>query len=137
MILKALVSILTTFLFLPSFLFAADYATIQYTDTYSGTSFIVFQKSEGDEKFCRALNQNFIRGLRTTCPNCVIELQGCDSKLPSSFSNIFDDVPGALPYISAPHMRIVVFGSLQAESICRERAEILKTGMNQDVECIY
>lgn len=121
---------------LPAMLLAAEYATIQYTDNSDGVSYIVFQEAAGDMAFCRDLNLNFIRGLRTTCPSCVVELQGCDRSLPSAHRDIFRDVPGALPYISAPHMRIVVFVSPEATEICRERAELLRRGMNQEALCI-
>ena len=115
---------------------SAEYATIQYTDNSTGISFVVFQEAAGDETFCRDLNQNFIRGLQTNCTSCVVELQGCDRELPSAYREIFRDVPAALPYISAPHLRIVVFGSPEASEICFEQADVLRRVMNQEVRCI-
>jgi len=114
------------------------YGIIQYTDHSSGVSFIVFQEADSSKKFCEDLNENYIRGLRTTCSTCVIELNGCDTSLPSAYKTIFQDKPLSVPYLSAPHTRIVVFGVefSHAKSICNEMATRWREGMNQPARCI-
>jgi hypothetical protein len=114
------------------------YGLIQYTDESSGVSFIVFQEADSSKKFCEDLNKNYIRGLRTTCSTCVIELDSCNTSLPSAFTSIFQDEPLVVPYLSAPYTRIVVFGVEfnQAKTICNEMAARWREGMNQPARCI-
>jgi hypothetical protein len=114
------------------------YGIIQYTDQSIGVSFIVFQEGDKTEKFCEDLNENFIRGLRTTCSTCEIEQNGCSTSLPSAYKSIFQNKPLIFPYLSAPHTRIVVYGVElgQAKSICTEMAESWRKGMNQPARCI-
>jgi len=114
------------------------YGIIQYTDESSGVSFIVFQEADSSKEFCEDLNENYIRGLRTTCSTCKIELNGCHTSLPSAYTSIFQNKPLTFPYLSAPHTRIVVFGVelRKAKSICNEMAERWRLGMNQPARCI-
>lgn len=131
--------ILITLLFLPIKTDSSVYyGMIQYTDRSTGVSFIVFQEGDKSEKFCQDLNENFIRGLRTTCNTCVIEQDGCSTSLPSAFISIFQDKPLPFPYLSAPYTRIVVFGVElnQAKSICNEMANRWRQGMKQPAQCI-
>lgn len=115
------------------------YGMIQYTDRSTGVTFIVFQEADESKMFCQDLNENYIRGLRTTCNSCVIEQNGCSTTLPSAYISIFQDKPLVFPYLSASHTRIVVFGVelSQAKSICDEMANRWRQGMNQPAKCIY
>jgi hypothetical protein len=116
---------------------AGYYGSLQYSNPASGVTNIVFQSADS-KKLCKALNDNFLRGLRTTCPQCRVELSGCDTALPSAYRYIFNDQPMHFPYVSAPYTRIVVFGVPieQSRAICREMAQRWQEGMNQPARCI-
>lgn len=114
------------------------YGSLQYSDASTGITHIVFQSSDS-KMLCEALNKNYWRGLRTSCPQCEQELSGCDTDLPSAYRDIFKDKPAIFPYVSAPYMRIVIFGVplQQSRSICNMLARWWKQGMNQPAKCIY
>lgn len=119
-------------------LWAAEYyGSLQISDSSSGVTQIVFQSADS-RKLCKALNENFWRGLRTSCPQCRRELSSCDTTLPSAYRDIFNDKPMVFPYVSAPYTRIVILGvSLQqTTSMCHEMARQLQQGMNQEAKCI-
>src|SRR3989344_8284856 len=125
-------------LMLPEPLWAAEYyGSLQISDPLSGVTQIVFQSADS-KKLCKALNENFWRGLRTSCPQCRRESSSCDTTLPSAYRDIFSDKPLVLPYVSAPYTRIVILGVplQQTTSMCREMARQWKQGMNQQAKCI-
>ncbi len=115
------------------------YGTVQYTKPSTGVTHIVFQEASPDKSFCEALNVNYLRGIRTTCPDCVVEMHGCSKSLNGAYRNIFLDKPMVLPYVSAPHTRIVITGVPMEEalSICHEMAALWRKGMNRDAKCIH
>lgn len=123
---------------LPVSLWAAEYySSLQISDPLSGVTQIIFQSADS-KKLCKALNENFWRGLRTSCPQCRRESSTCDTVLPSAYRGIFNDKPMVFPYVSAPSTRIVILGIplQQSISMCHETARQWKHGMNQQAKCI-
>ena len=115
------------------------YGTIQYMT--QGVSFLVFQhagNTHDNRSFCEEMNRNFLRGLRTSCDDCKVEMEGCGRTLPAAYRDIFSDVPGTFPYISAPHFRIVVFGVAEdtAGNICETRAREWREVLGQPAQCV-
>ena len=119
-------------------LYETYYGMIEYTFESTGVTHLVFQKANSDRSFCNELNEGYLLGLKTTCPDCVIKSESCSTSLPSAYQDIFSDKPMALPFLSAPNKRIVVLGIpvQQAISLCHEMAEAWRMGMNQDANCI-
>lgn len=122
----------------PGSLWAAEYyGSVLYSDSNTGVAHIVFQSADS-KKLCLALNKNYWRGLRTSCPQCKLELSGCDTKLPSAYRYIFNDRPITFPYVSAPYTRIIILGVPleQAKAVCQELAQRWRKGMNQPAKCV-
>ena len=119
-------------------LYETYYGMIEYTFESTGVTHLVFQKANSDRSFCNELNEGYLLGLKTTCPDCVIKSESCSTSLPSAYQDIFSDKPMALPFLSAPNKRIVVLGIpvQQAISLCHEMAEAWRMGMNQEAKCI-
>ena len=114
------------------------FGMIEYTFESTGVTHLVFQKADSDKSFCNELNEGYLLGLKTTCPDCAIKSKFCSTSLPSAYQDIFSDKPMVLPFLSAPNKRIVVLGIpvQQAISLCHEMAEAWRMGMNQEAKCI-
>lgn len=131
--------VIIIFLHFPAACIAKDYfGFIQYHDVNSGATYIVFQSSDS-KALCKALNKNFWTGVRTSCPQCNLELSGCDTELPSAYRDIFKNQPLVVPYVSAPYTRIAIFGvSLgEAKTLCRIIAQNWEKRIGQPTNFIY
>lgn len=113
------------------------FASIQYSVPSSGLTNTVYQAADS-KRLCEALNDQYLKGLRTGCPQCKIEWKTCFKKLPDADKYIFDDKPGVFPYVSAPSTRVVVFGVPieQAAAICIQHARNWTRATNQHAKCI-
>lgn len=111
---------------------------LQYSHPTNDLTQLVFQKTDS-KRLCEAVKSNYLKGLRTSCPQCTVEADTCLTKLPSAYRDVFQDQPGVVPYVSAPKIRILMFGVelKKAVAICKEAARRWQEGMNQPAECIY
>jgi hypothetical protein len=113
------------------------YSMLQFTEPESGLSQIVFQRCDS-KSLCKELNKSQWESVRTSCPNCVKELETCLDVLPDSYKGIYENKPIAFPYLSSRKDRIIFTGIPRSDAIkaCKMAAEEYKTKLNRPATAI-
>lgn len=118
--------------------YANDYfGILQFTDPSSGLTRIVFQRSDS-KRFCKILNKDFWKGVKTTCPNCVKDYSVVSESIPPSYRGIYQNKPIIFPYLSSKEDRIIFFGIpiKDAIEVCKSVAKAYKTQLNRPAKAI-
>ena len=92
------------------------YAVLQFKDPNTGLVQIVFQRCDS-RWLANKLNEGHWNGVKTTCPQCIKEIDSCVQQIPSSFEGIFENRQIIFPYLSSKEDRIIYLGVPMEDAI--------------------
>jgi len=110
-------------------------AVLQYTNSDNGLTQIVYQTKVQSKRLCNALNKNYWKGVKTSCPQCIKDHEGCLGKMPKGYEPMLYNKPILFPYISFGNYRIVFMGVPMNEAIrqCKYQEYIVRTKLHRTV----
>lgn len=109
--------IILFFILLPNISYAKDFfAILQFKDPNTGLIQQVFQRCDS-KWLAKKLNASHWNGVRTSCPDCIKEIESCIETIPPSYKGIFQNRPIIFPYLSSKKDRIVYSGVPMQEAI--------------------
>jgi len=112
---------------------AEDYhAVLQITNPKTELTQLVFQECDS-KTFCGQLNQDYWRGLKTSCPDCVKEIDTFVPTIPDPYKGVYKNKPITFPYVSYKHIRIIVFGVPMGNAIevCKQMVDRFEKSNSQ------
>lgn len=112
-------------------------AVLQISDD-QGWVQTIYQTGVKDKRLCKKLNEAHWAGLRTTCPQCKKDFEGCIDEFSPAYKGLLNNKPIVFPYLSSRGDRIVFWGLPvpKAIDVCRTIVKEYQKSLKRDAQCI-